>query len=220
MVADWKNYKPTDEQIEYAEEVGEKLTEPEDKQAIRLVRGGRKKTPDYGSANLPPLTGCTKEQSDIIRELIGLKYAGFTQREAFEKTEINPRSAISLFKRSEVAVQEAHQELMERCLKALHYNSVILRSALSEMGPRAVRVLGEVMDDKDSSAAARVNAAKIVLKMANADGSVVADDGPSGFLVTLKDNRTGIESDSVIIDAEDVEVLSDDDTDECSAGIC
>jgi hypothetical protein len=219
-VSDWKSYKPTDEQIEYAEEVGEKLTEPEDKQAIRLVRGGRKKTPDYGSANLPPLTGCTKEQSDIIRELIGLKYAGFTQREAFEKSEINPRSAISLFKRSEVAVQEAHQELMERCLKALHYNSVILRSDQSEMGPRAVRVIVEVMDDKYSSAADRVNAAKIVLKMANADGSVAADDGPSGFLVTLKDNRTGIESDSVIIDAEDVEVLSDDDTDECSTGIC
>ena len=110
---------------------------------------------------------------------------------------------------------------MTRCMKAYHSNLWMLKSALSEIGPRAVRVLGIVMDDKNASAAARVNAAKIVLKLINVDGSASTGntDGPADFLVTLKDNRSGIESDSVIIDAEDVEVLSED-TAECPSGIC
>lgn len=220
----WKEYdKPTESEIASAELTAEKLTQPEEEKEIRLVRHGRKKEEGYGVTNLPPLIGCTKDQSDLIRHLIGLKFAGYTQTKAFELAQVPASTAVSLLRRHEDAVDEATYELLERCKKSYLSNLLMLRSALSEQGPQAVRVLGAVMNDKKASAAARVNAAKIVLKMVNVDGSVGAtgEGEPKEFLVTLKDNRTGIESSSVV-DADDVEILPDEGTDqvECSSRVC
>jgi hypothetical protein len=220
----WKEYdNPTAEEIAQAELTAEKLTQPEEKKEIRLVRGGRKKEKGYGVTNLPPLIGCTKDQSDLIRHLIGLKFAGYTQTRAFELADVTAGRAVALMQNHDDAFDEATYELLDRCKKSYLSNLLMLRSALSEQGPQAVRVLGAVMNDKKASAAARVNAAKIVLKMVNVDGSVgnTGEGDSKDYLTVLKDYRAKIESSSVI-DAEDVEVLSDEGTDqtECSAGVC
>jgi hypothetical protein len=150
-----------------------------------------------------------------------MRFTGHTQREAFEKANINPSKATSLMRRHQGAVEEAKQELLQACMDEYHSNLWMLRSALSEIGPRAVRTLGAVMDDKKASPATRVKAATSVLKLINVDGgaSNYKDQGGASFLVTLKDNRDGSETNSVIVDAEMVEEL-DEDTDECSSGVC
>ena len=216
---------PSDKEVEYAHEVAEKLTEPEEEKEIRLVRGGRKRQ-EYGSSNLPLLTGCTKDESDLIRQLIGLKYSGYTQREAFEKAGINPNTGTTIMRRCDDAVQEATQEHLARCGRQYQANLWMLKSALSEMGSRAVRTLGAVMDDAKASGHVRMKAAVSILKLINIDGGAATGDPdgmPAEFLITLKDNRTGIESDSVyIVDADGVEVLGDEDADrnECSPRVC
>jgi hypothetical protein len=115
---------------------------------------------------------------------------------------------------------------MSICAKEYQANLWMLKSALSEMGSRAIRTLGAVMDDKKSAGHTRMLAAKIILKLVDVDGSASGGKGdnlPAEFLVTLRDNRTGIESDSVhVVDADKVEVLGDEDAgrDECSSGVC
>lgn len=220
----WKEYdKPTAEEIAQAELTAEKLTQKDEKKEIRLVRGGRKREKGYGVTNLPPLIGCTKDQSDLIRQLVGLKFAGYTMTKAFELAQVNASTTVNLMRNHEDAVDEATYELLERCKKSYLSNLLMLRSALSEQGPQAVRVLGAVMNDTKASAAARVNAAKIVLKMVNVDGSVgdIGEVESKGYLETLRGYREKIESESVI-DAEDVEVIPDEGTDsaECSSRIC
>jgi len=220
-MANWNDYKkPSDKEIEDAHKLADKLSEPDPEPEVRLVRGGQKRQASR-SANRPPFNGCSKEESDLIRKFLALRFAGYTQREAFEEAEVNPSKANSMMHRHKDAVEEAKQELLQSCLNEYHANLWMLRSALSEMGPRAVRTLGAVMDDKGASAHVRMKAAVSILKLINIDGGVTngKDPGTADFLVTLRDNRSGKESNSVIIDAERVEVI-DEDEDECSSGVC
>ena len=220
------NYEiPSDKEVEYAHEVAEKLTEPEEEKEIRLVKGGRKRQ-DYGSSKLPLLTGCTKAESELIRILVGHKFSGYTQIDAFELEKVNPSATRSMIDRRDGAWQEAIQDHLSRCIREYQNNLWMLKSALSEMGSRAVRTLGAVMDDPKASGHVRMKAAVSILKLINIDGGASNgkdSDMPSEFLITLKDNRTGIESDSVyIVDADGVEVLGDEDADrnECSPRVC
>lgn len=224
-MGNWDNYeKPSDEEVEYAHEVVEKLTEPEEEKEIRLVRGGRKRQ-EYGSSKLPLFTGCTRDESDLIRDLIGLKYSGYTQREAFEKAEVNPSTATSMMRRHVVGVRESKQEHLAICLEDLQINAKMLICALSEMGARAVRTLGAVMDDPKEKGFNKVKASVAVLDLINVSGAFAdkLGDKPSEYLITVKDNREEIESSSIhIVDADGVEVLGDEDAgrDECPAGVC
>lgn len=225
-MGNWSNYnKPSDKEVEYAHEVADKLTEVEPEKEVRLAKGGRKRE-EYGSNKMPLLTGCNKEESDLIRHLMGLKFAGYTQVKAFELSEVNPSKAVSLMRRCNDAVEEAKQELLSRCMNEYHTNLWMLRAALSEMGIRAVRTLGAVMDDPKEKGFNKVKASTAILKLINVDGGAAngKESGlPAEFLITLKDNRTGIESSSIVdIDAEDAEVLADVGTDEieCPSGVC
>jgi hypothetical protein len=225
-MGNWDNYeKPSEKEVEYANEVAEALTEPEEESKLRLVRAGRKRT-ESGRADLPPFTGCSIEISDLLRQMVGHKFAGYTQREAYEIMEINPDKASSIRANHRDGYEEAIQAHMSICAKEYQANLWMLKSALSEMGSRAIRTLGAVMDDPKSSGYTKMTAAKIILKLVNVDGSVSTGNesgAPAEFLITLKDNRTGIESDSVhIVDADGVELLGDEDADrdECSSGVC
>ena len=223
MANNWSGYeKPSEKEVEYALDTVDKLTTPEEEGEIRLTRGGRKRW-ESGSSKRPPLTGCSKEESELIRHLVALRFAGYTQREAFKEADINPNTAVTIMRRSEEAVEEAKQELVQRCLNEYHTNLWMLRSALSEMGSRAVRTLGQVMDDKHEKGFNRMKAAVAILKLIDIKGDAStgkAGDVPAEFLVTLKDARTGIETEAVhIVDAE-YEEGTDEDTDECASGVC
>ena len=223
MSGNWSSYKdkPSEKEVEHAHEVAEKLTEPDVERPVKLTRSGGKRR-EYGSSNMEPLEGCSAEESDLIRHLIGLSFAGYTQREAFEKADINPNTATSLMRRRVDAVEQAKQEMLARCMNEYQANLWILRSALSEMGFRAVRTLGAVMDDPAATGHTKMKAATAILKLVNVDGGVSKNENnsPASFLVTLKDARTGIESDAVhIVDAEDAEVIDESEA-ECASGVC
>ena len=216
--------RPSETEVEYAHEVAEKLTEPEEEKSIRLVRSGQKRQ-EYGSSNLPPFTGCTKDESDLIRHLIGLKFAGYTQREAFDKADINPSTATSMMRRCPEAVRECKQEHLARCMEDINTNAKMLKYALSEMAPMAVKTLGAVMSDPKEKGFNKTKAAELVLKLAGVEE--VSSDNPDvvqePFLITLQDNRTEIESDSIhVVEADEAEVLGDEDADrdECASGVC
>jgi hypothetical protein len=221
-VVDWKNYKgrgDTRSDADIAHEVAARVTktvaiEPEKRQ----TPAGDKRKPVRGKASQPPLNGCKLEQSDIIRHVIGMKYSGYTQQEAFksagETYDMDTRAVRALLVRKQEAAELADSEHLERCLKAYHSNLWMVRTALSEAGPRAVRTLLEVMDSKDSSEATRMKAAVAVLKMIDVDGSANANPSEkiaSESLKLIKTIRTDIEQEkeSHVIDCEDAEVVED-----------
>jgi hypothetical protein len=218
----WENYKGrgdtrSDEDI--AHEVAARVTktvaiEPEK----RTTPAGDKRKPVRGNATQTPLNGCKLEQSDIIRHVIGMKYSGYTQQEAFksagEKYDMDSGAVRSLIVRKQEATELADSEHLERCLKAYHSNLWMVRTALSEAGPRAVRTLLEVMDSKGSSEATRMKAAVAVLKMIDVDGSANANPSEkiaSESLKLIKTIRTDIEQEkeSHVVDCEDAEVVKD-----------
>jgi hypothetical protein len=221
-MADWKNYKgrgDTRSDADIAHEVAARVTktvavEPEK----RTTPAGDKRKPVRGKTAHPPLNGCKLEQSDVIRHVIGMKYSGYTQVEAFasagKEYDMTPSAVRSLVVRKQQATEIADSEHLERCLKAYHSNLWMVRTALSEAGPRAVRTLLEVMDSKDSSEATRMKAAVAVLKMIDVDGSSNANPSEkiaSESLKLIKTIRTDIEQEkeSHVVDCEDAEVVKD-----------
>jgi hypothetical protein len=221
-LSEWKNYKgrgDTRSDADIALEVAARVTktvaiEPEKSQHP----SGEKRKPVTAKERRPPLNGCKMEQSDIIRHVIGMKYSGYTQVEAFaaagKEYDMHPGAVRSLVERKQEATEIADSEHLERCLKAYHSNLWMVRTALSEAGPRAVRTLLEVMDSKDSSEATRMKAAVAVLKMIDVDGSANANPSEkiaSESLKLIKTIRTDIEQEkeSHVIDCEDAVVIED-----------
>ena len=221
-MADWQNYKgrgDTRSDADIAHEVAARVTkivpvEPPKRQ----IPGGDKRKPTRGKEMRPPLNGCKMDQSDIIRHVIGMKYAGYTQQESFrsagEKYDMKTDAVRSLLVRKQEAAELADAEHLERCLKAYHSNLWMVRTALSEAGPRAVRTLLEVMDSRDSSEATRMKAAVAVLKMIDVDGSANANPSEkiaSESLKLIRTIRTDLEQEkeSHVIDCEDAVVIEE-----------
>jgi hypothetical protein len=87
----------------------------------------------------------------------------------------------------------------------------MIRTGLSEIGPRAIRVLSEIMMDKKASPNVRVQCATTVLKLMDVDHSATGGTNESlakEFVSFLKDARKEINSDK-IIEAEEAEVIED-----------
>ena len=223
-MADWQNYKDghgdTRDAEDYAHEVAARVTKPVPAAPPkRTTNAGDKRKPVTAKERRPPLNGCKMEQSDVIRHVIGMKYSGYTQVEAFaaagKEYDMTPSAVRSLVVRKQEATEIADSEHLERCLKAYHSNLWMVRTALSEAGPRAVRTLLEVMDSKESSEATRMKAAVAVLKMVDVDGSANANPSEkiaSESLKLIKSIRTDIEKEkeSHVVDCEDVEVVKDE----------
>ena len=221
-MSDWKNYrergdKRSDEDIAY--EVAARVTKPVPPEPEkRIVPAGDKRRATHGKSNRPPLNGCNQEHSDVIRHVIGLKYSGYTQKEAFrsasDKYGMEESSVSSLIIRKQEAAELADYEHLERCLQSYNSNLWLVRTALSEAGPRAVKTLLEVMDDKKSTPATRMKAAVAILKMTDVDGSANANPSEKTaieHLKLVKEMREALKSEkaSHIVDAEYVEVTEE-----------
>lgn len=209
----WNKIKKgqTDEEAAFA--VASELTKPlppAEKTSLSRAGGKRK---EYGRSNRPPLPGCSKEDSDIMRHIVGLKYAGYTQNEAFDKVGINRGSGGGWIARRQEAYDAADHELMELALRGYQSNLWIMRTALSELGPRAVRTLGDIMDNKKETGKTRLTAATTILKLVDVDHSATggAAEGLAKELADALRSATSDINSGKIVDAEDVEVIQDGD---------
>jgi hypothetical protein len=179
-----------------------------------------------GLRDREPINGISVDRSNMLRHIVGLRYSGYSYREAFQdasvKYEIKPHSVENYYYNHSKEVDLVEQEHLEYALKSYHNHLWAIRSMMSDAGPRAVRTLIGVMDDKKSSPNIRLKAAAYILKMVNADGS--ASSNPSEHaavesLKLIKDMREGIqeEKESHIIDAvqaDDAEIIGDDESED------
>ena len=220
-MSDWSKYKSrgderTDEDI--AHEVADRVTKTVAIEPKRETNLGDKRRAVSGKEVRPPLNGCTQMHSDVIRHVVGLKYAGYTKREAYrsasDKYDMKQDSVASLLVRKQEATELADYEHLERCLQSYNSNLWLVRTALSEAGPRAVKTLLEVMDDHKSTPATRMKAAVAILKMTDVDGSANANPSEKTaieHLKLIKEMRESLKKENAghIVDAEDAEVIEE-----------
>lgn len=176
--------------------------------ADKIMKKTRK---EYGKSDRPPFAGCTAEESDEIRELVALKFAGYTLSECAEEIGKSPSNIVRWSAVKQDAINLAEHEHMERYLRAYQTNIWMIRTGLSEIGPRAIRVLSEIMMDKKASPNVRVQCATTVLKLMDVDHSATGGTNESlakEFVSFLKDARKEINSEK-IIEAEEAEVIED-----------
>lgn len=183
-----------------------------------LVRAGTKKK-IYARTNRPPFPGLSVEDSDILRHIIGLKFTGHTMAEAFDLSGLNHSNGHQWLAARQDAYAMAEQELMEIALNGYQTNLWIMRTALSELGPRAVKTLGEIMDNKRESGNTRLKAAQSILKMVDVDHSATggAQEGLAKELVEAIKSATNGGEKKNIIDAEDVEIVENGNDGDCAA---
>jgi hypothetical protein len=209
-------------EVEKALDLAEELTKPAKIVPKRVNKSGDKRRIKHGSWEREPLDGYSLEHSNIARHVIGLKYAGYALKEAFDdasqKYELLPHSIENLYYGKKDLFELADAEHIENAIREYHTNLVVCRTMLSESGPRAVQTILDVMDDPKSTPNVRSKTAIAVLKMLNIDGSATANPGEGVAKESLKlvrdmINQRGEDKGSHVIDAEDVEVL--DERDEC-----
>lgn len=207
----WNDYQKTaDKAVSEVEESTSVAMTPIPKQEEKIHNTGTKRKP-YGSSNRTPLNGCSSEDSDKIRELVSLRFMGFTIKEACENVGLPVGSAGGYMARHRDAFDLAEHELMETCLRSYQSNLWMMRTALSEIGPRAVRTLATIMDDKKVAPGTRLKAATTVLKLVDVDHSATggANEGlAKEFVGFLKEARREIQA-STIMDVEEAEVIED-----------
>lgn len=208
MAGKWDNLKPEEkESLEFSEKV---TRQPKEKE-VSLVRTGPKRH-EYGKTNLPPFEGLNEENSEKIRIAVGAIFSGYSQKKACELSGIPPNNYVN-FQRSHLqAFEAAEKEIVERSYTRYHQNLWIIRTALTEAGPRAVRTIIDLMDNPKIAPGVRVKAAMGLLKMANVTGEAASGSEELKFELaeTIRDARKEVKSES-ILEAEDAEVIEDGD---------
>lgn len=206
------------EDLEQALAASEVVTKPFKVVERRKTPGGSKRALARNNTRWrEPLDGLDVKHSDQMRTIVAGRMAGKTLDEAAEMAGISITSASNLIRRNQHAYDLAVQEVGSRYVEEYQMNMFVLKTALSEVGIKALNTLVSVMDDPKSAAGVRVKAAQAVLKMINIDGSATAGakvNVEGDFIKILKLPQ---ESDAFnnphVIDAEEVtngdEVLGD-----------
>lgn len=220
----WDNLKPEQqESIKEALKYAEEVTKPEKKEETSLTRRGAKRQ-EYGKSLRPPLEGLDQEQSDKVREFVAHVFSGLTQKKACEKSGLDGNNLVAYRIKNSRAFEQAEADMLATCHRRYHQNLWVIRTALSEAGPRAVMTMIEVMDSKKVQPGTRLKAAETILKIVNVTGEAANGSEKVKFEIAeaIKDARKDVASDS-IVDVEDAEVIEDgsygtDNSDEHNRG--
>lgn len=200
-MAKWDHLRSSDKPSgEYKEAVDEA------KKAIKPVR---KKS---GKDVLPPLVDCTQEQSTFIRDMVALEFSGYSLSAIAEKLECEPSKLTYYRQNKPKALEEARKALAEEAQLRYWQNLWVIRTALTEAGPRAVRTLCDVMDSKNAAPNHRLRAAETVLKLVDVDFSVSSGSEDLKFEIaeTIRQAREESKAESILeVEAEDAEVIED-----------
>lgn len=205
----WDSYRG-DEAKEAIDAASEFISPVPEKKETRIQPAGNKRK-ERELSDRPPLPGCTAEQSEKIRHIVGYKMTGRTQKEAFEALGWDVVKGTNFIRNRRDAIAAAEKEILEICLQQYQHNLWIVRTALSEIGPRAVRTLATIMDDPKVSAGIRSKVATTILKMVDVDHSATGGNQESlakEFVSFIKETKKELRSET-IVDAEDAEVLED-----------
>lgn len=210
MPTKWESYKDAPPEVQEAFETLDKVTTKEPEKKVSLTKSGRKKF--YGKTQLPPFEGATQEESDQIRVFLACEYSGFSHDRSAEEAGCDRNHINILKRRLPKAWEEAETALVKASQERYHRNLWIIRTALTEAGPRAVRTVCDLMDNPQVPPATRLKAAIAMLKLANVDGSAAhgSEELKSEIAGAIRDARKEIKSDR-IIDAEEAEVIDDGD---------
>ena len=202
----WKHLQqtPEEEALKVADKVTRQSGNNDRIEASKLV-------PKY---SLPPFEGFSQEDSDKVRDYVAAEFSGYSQQACFEKAGIDVKKGYYFIKTRNRAVEEAREEAAKRCIHRYHQNLWVIRTALTEAGPRAVRTLVDVMDDVKVSAAQRTRAATEILKMLNTSGSASTGKEEIKFEIAgaIRDARAEVKSEKIVdLEAEDAEVVENVD---------
>jgi hypothetical protein len=208
----WDGYRQQ-EADEAVKEAGQ-FIKPIPQEKTSIAPAGRKRR-QYNRSDRPPFEGCSVDESDQLRQIVAYKFAGYTQREALENVGLSPTSGSAWITRRSNAYLQAEKEHLESCLRSYQTNLWVCRTALSEIGPRAIKTLAEIMDDKRVSASTRAKVATTILKLVDVDHSATGGANESlakEFVGFLKEARQGIKGETIVdLDAEEAEVVNDGD---------
>jgi hypothetical protein len=168
----------------------------------------------YGGTDRPPLDGASPRVSEIFRRVLASRFSGFTVKEACTQIGIDS-SRLNKHKRDfPAAWQAANQEIKEAVLQNLAANVWIVRSALSDVAPHAVRCLYELITSRTVKDSIRKDAAVQVLKLLDIDGSASLGATISEAAYAFKDladaTRETFKNDHIVdINAEEAETIDD-----------
>ena len=129
----------------------------------------------HGAYAREPLDGCTIEQSNMARHIIGLKYSNYTLNESFaivsKDTDIPVQTVRNLYYRKKKLIDLAEAEHVGNAIKEYQFNKAVCSTMLSQIGPKMVQVLADVADHPDASQNVRLKAAIAALKLLGVDDS-------------------------------------------------
>lgn len=200
----WQHRKKTTEEEKDAEVIREASA-----LAKSLEKPAKAKT--VGRSNMPPFDGVSQTTSDRIRKAAALKLAGYSNNAIADELEISASAATELRTKHPKAFDQATKEITEQAQLKYYQNLWIVRTAISEAGPRAVRTLCDVMDSTKATPAHRLKAADIILKLLDVDFSVSngKEELKEEIAQTIREARV-LATPSTIIEAEDAEVIQDE----------
>lgn len=208
-------------EVEAAFEVGDRVTAPETALTKRRTM--------HNSWERTPLDSCTIEMSNVLRDVVALHFGGNALREAFKKVagdrDIIPNTVEKYYYRNKAAVTLAEEEHLTRTIKEYHKNLWAVRSMMSEAGPKAIKVIINVMNNKQSSPNVKLKAAQTILKMMDIDGSASGNSNESVATESLRLVRDIMNNkekgqDSTVLEATDVKVLDEEDESEDRTSDC
>lgn len=141
----------------------------------RAINGTGHRRAKHGSYAREPLDGCTIEQSNMARHIIGLKYSNYTLNESFaivaKDTGTPEQTVRNLYYKKKKLVDLAEAEHVGNAIKEYNFNKAVCSTMLSQIGPRMVQVLADVADHPDASQNVRLKAAIAALKLLGVDDS-------------------------------------------------
>ena len=135
-----------------------------------------------------PLPGVTKETSEKIREIVSFEYSGYTDGQIGERLGLTAGYMNVLRSRHPYAFEDARKVHLAAAAQQYHLNLYRVKAAISDAGPRAVKVLDEIMTDRENSAAVRSRAAEALLKLLGANERLGVETAVAQeYLQTVKD---------------------------------
>ena len=161
------------------------------------------------------LPGVTKTSGDMIQGIVGQRLQGFRDVDAAEHLGTSQPNISRLEKNHPDAFAKAEVHLLQQAERKYLVNLWGVRSALSEAGPRMVKVLVDLAEDASLKENVRRSAATDVLNLAGVGYSRQSVGGKDGgitrgaanvFIQNIVDKEKEY-AETVVVEAEDAEVI-------------
>lgn len=203
----------TTEEAAEAFKVAEKKTSEVkiDTKSSRGPGGSKRLLVQHNKLDRKPFIGLSFEDSNAVRVLIGARFAGFTFAEACKQASISTSKGYRLERENPEAIQECIDEHLTIALQTYQQQLWIVRTSLSDVGPKAVRTLEKIMDSRKTAPGVRVKAAIAVLKLLDVDNSATGNPNETvadELLKILKTATRKIDAErEYVVDAVDAEIV-------------